>query len=181
MVSELYAGVDYGKRKLAIALTFFRRGQPRTAFFDYDWPKPTSKRALAEHGPEQEADHLVLQESTASGIFSTHRPTLVAVERPLTSKLGGDSIMALNQVSGVLALAARNAGCPVLYVASNSWKKVVCGHGGFDKEQVARWVRERYPHVYEAAPSQDSLDAFCLSIAARMEAEASLVGDDHVL
>ena len=171
-MTAFYGGVDYGKRKLAIAIIGFRRGRPRGWFYDYEWPLPTSKKALAEVGPEMLGDHLILHDSTASTVFEAHRPTLVAVERPLTSKLGGESIMALNQVSGVLALSARRAGCPITYVASNSWKKDVCGHGGYDKAQVAEWVKLHYPEVYATAPTQDCLDAFCLAIGAKMAAEA---------
>jgi len=178
--SPLYAGVDYGKRKLAVAI-IDSSPEPRGVLYDYDWPRPTTKRALAEVGPELLGDHLIVQESTASGIFTSHRPTLVAVERPLTTTRGGNATMDLNQVCGVLVLAARNAGATVVLTASSSWKKVVCGHGGFDKEQVAAWVAQRHPAWARAAPTQDCLDAFCLALGARMAAEAALVGADDVL
>lgn len=176
-MSGCYAGVDYGMRKLAIAVLTDGECQ----FYDYDWPKPTTKKALALAGPEELGDHLVIQESTASGIFAAHRPSLVAIERPLTSKLGGNSIMALNQVSGVLALAARCSGSPITYVASNTWKKVVCGHGGLDKAGVARWVEAHHPEVFRSAPTQDCLDAFCLALGAQMEADEGVVGALDVL
>ena len=172
-----FAGVDYGKRKLAIAII---EGDELIAFYDYDWPKPTTKKALAAAGPEQLGDNLAIMESTASGIFELHRPTLVAVERPLSTTRGGNATMDLNMAAGVLTLAARNAGSPVVLTASNSWKKVVCGHGGLDKQGVADWVAEHHPTVATSAPTQDCLDAFCLAIGAQMEAEAALVGADHV-
>lgn len=175
MTAPVYAGVDYGKRKLSIAIV----RDDDTWLYNEEWVRPTSKRAiLANGGPELLGDTLMRLDSIASPIFEIWRPTLVAVERPLSRTAGGNATMDLNEASGVLVLAARRYGAQVVRIASNTWKKGVCGNGGYDKEQVAAWVAANYPKVAAASVAQDDLDAFCLALAARLAAEEELVGAD---
>lgn len=50
--------------------------------------------------------------------------------------------------------------CPLVLVNNASWKKQVCGNGGFKKPQIYKAMREVWPEAFELANGdQDLVDA----------------------
>ncbi len=68
-----------------------------------------------------------------------HRPDVVAIERVLFSR-NVQSAMATGQAAGIAQLCGARAGLEVAMYSPNEVKSVVAGHGGADKDAVARMV-----------------------------------------
>lgn len=67
----------------------------------------------------------------------------------------------IGAIQAELLRGARAEGYDVRLVAVSSWKKAVVGHGSSTKEQVAEFVRLRWPDIGERA--QDYYDAACIA------------------
>ena len=72
-------------------------------------------------------------------LIETHRPEIVAVERLFFSK-NAQTAFGVGQARGVVLLAAAQAGIPVREATPSEVKSAVAGHGGADKDQIARMV-----------------------------------------
>ena len=72
-------------------------------------------------------------------LIETHRPEIVAVERLFFSK-NAQTAFGVGQARGVVLLAAAQAGIPVREATPSEVKSAVAGHGGADKDEVARMV-----------------------------------------
>lgn len=103
-----------------------------------------------------------------------HRPDVVAIERVLFSK-NVRTAMATGQAAGIAQLCAARAGLPCVLYSPNEVKSVVAGHGGADKEAVARLVAGQLRLARPPRPV-DVTDALAVALthlgAARLQAIA---------
>ena len=103
----------------------------------------------------------LLHEAVASAI-STHRPESVAIERIAWNK-NQLSAMIVARATGVILLAAAQAGLQVGEYGSLEVKMAVTGQGNADKAQV-RMALERF-HGLEGLPDQpDAVDAAAVAL-----------------
>lgn len=117
-----------------------------------------------------------------TGAIGAHRPQQVAVERVLFSR-NVRTAMATGQAAGVCLLAAAEAGLPVVSYTPTEVKLAVAGHGGADKDAVARMVgaQLRLPEAPRPADLADALAiALChlgrAQLAGRASASAATAG-----
>ncbi len=73
-------------------------------------------------------------------LIDLHAPDLVAVERVFFSR-NVQTALAVGHARGVVLLAAAKAGLPVREATPSEVKSAIAGHGGADKDQVARMVQ----------------------------------------
>ncbi|MBU1196041.1 MAG: crossover junction endodeoxyribonuclease RuvC [Proteobacteria bacterium] len=94
----------------------------------------------------------------------SQKPDRVIIEDIYSlEKYPGSGIM-LGKVSGVLLLAAYEAGLEVEEIPVREVKKIICGNGSADKYQVERAVRNLINHDCEIRPFHAS-DALGLALA----------------
>ena len=145
-------GVDPGVSALGLAAVARHDRKPVLLFADTvrtasDLPDATRLRLL----------HDVVVEAIA-----THRPGSVAIERIAWNK-NQVSAMAVARATGVVLLAAAEAGLPVQEYGSLEVKMAVTGQGNADKAQV-RDALERF-HGLRDLPSQpDAVDAAAIAL-----------------
>ncbi len=98
-----------------------------------------------------------------NAFLEQQRPDLVVIEDIYSlEKYPGSGIM-LGKVTGVLLLAAFNAGATIKEVAVREVKKIISGNGSADKYQVERSVRHLLNHDEPIRPFHAS-DALGLAL-----------------
>lgn len=101
-----------------------------------------------------------------------HRPDVLACERVLFSA-NARTAMAVGQAAGVALLAAAQADVEVVSYSPNDVKLTVAGHGGADKEGIARMVVAQLG-LSERPTPVDATDALAVALChlanARMRA-----------
>ncbi|MBF6604343.1 MAG: crossover junction endodeoxyribonuclease RuvC [Chloroflexi bacterium] len=119
---------------------------PGTAALGYGVVERTGGRLRAvddgciSTSPSDPLPERLLQIHTAvRDLIATHRPALLAVERLFFSR-NAQTAFAVGQARGVVLLAAAEADVAVREATPSEVKSAVAGHGGADKEQVARMV-----------------------------------------
>ncbi len=101
--------------------------------------------------------------SKVNVFLEQQRPDLVVIEDIYSlEKYPGSGIM-LGKVTGVLLLAAFNAGATIKEVAVREVKKIISGNGSADKYQVERSVRHLLNHDTPIRPFHAS-DALGLAL-----------------
>lgn len=95
------------------------------------------------------------------------RPDVVAVERVLFSS-NVRTAMATGQAAGIALLAAARAGVAVREITPTRVKATVTGHGGADKDGVARMVTAHL-RLDEVPRPADAADALAVAIAGLLE------------
>ncbi|HVS30669.1 MAG TPA: crossover junction endodeoxyribonuclease RuvC [Thermoanaerobaculia bacterium] len=90
-------------------------------------------------------------------------PEAVAVETPFAG-LNARSLIQLVHARGVILLAAQEARLAIYEYAPRSVKSAVAGHGGAEKEQVARMVRMMLPGCAALQIAADAADALAIAI-----------------
>ena len=81
-----------------------------------------------------------------SDIFAIYKPTHVAVEKVNVagSKFGGENIIKLAQLQGIVLLLAQQYNCYVQEVNPMKLKKYITGNGRAEKREVAEEVAKLY-------------------------------------
>ncbi len=119
--------------------------------------------SISTDAGESTAARLHLIYSKIKGFLLEQTPELVVIEDIYSlDKYPGSGIM-LGKVSGVLLLAAFEAGARVKEVSVREVKKVVSGNGSADKHQVERSVRHLLNHEAPIRPFHAS-DALGLAL-----------------
>lgn len=108
-------------------------------------------------------------------IIRDHAPDIVAVESPFAGR-NARSLIQLAHARGVVLLAARAAGLPVIEYAPTAIKSAVVGYGGAEKEQVARMVRVLLPAAREMKLAADATDALAVAICHAHSARFGALG-----
>lgn len=86
-------------------------------------------------------------------------------EPPLAGSRNIRTFLRLAEIHATILLAAEGAGTVVHSVPVNTWKLEVCGKGGINKVQVADWLREEDPEIYEyCGTDQNVVDAACIAL-----------------
>jgi Holliday junction resolvasome RuvABC endonuclease subunit len=94
--------------------------------------------------------------------FVLDKDVLFIEEPPLAGMRNIRTAFQLNQVAGVILSATSAQG---YLVPVGSWKKAVCGAGGFGKADVADWLSRNRHDLFELARgNQNLLDAACLAL-----------------
>jgi crossover junction endodeoxyribonuclease RuvC len=120
-------GVDPGTGSVGLAVVDRGKGRPAVA-----WAATLSTPASAQPEARLERIHTVVKE-----LLAEHRPEALAIERLLWGRNAG-SAMHVARASGVMMLAAAQAGVPVFEYAPLEVKMAVTGVGNASKEQVRR-------------------------------------------
>lgn len=105
----------------------------------------------------------ILHQAVVDAI-AAHAPVLVAVERVLFSR-NVRTAMATGHASGVVMLAAAQAGLPVVQLTPTDVKASVAGDGAADKDGVARMVVAQLGLSATPRPA-DAADALAVALAA---------------
>lgn len=100
-------------------------------------------------------------------LVATWKPDVVAVERVLFSS-NVRTAMATGQAAGIALLAAARAGVVVREITPTRVKATVTGHGGADKEGVARMVTAHLGLDDEPRPA-DAADALAVALTGLLE------------
>lgn len=109
-----------------------------------------------------DAERLRLLHDAVAEAISTHRPRSVAIERIAWNK-NQVSAMIVARATGVILLAAAEAGLEVEEYGSLEVKMAVTGQGNADKAQV-RMALERF-HGLKGLPDQpDAVDAAAIAL-----------------
>ena len=152
MFDSCVLGVDPGVSALGLAAVARRDRRPvllfaETARTPSDLPEPNRLRML----------HMAVRAA-----ITEHEPGSMAIERIAWNK-NQVSAMAVARATGVVLLAAAEAGLPVQEYGSLEVKMAVTGQGNADKAQV-RDALERF-HGLRDLPSQpDAVDAAAIAL-----------------
>lgn len=120
---------------------------------------------LVRTSPDQPLEQRLLTvHDTILAMIRELEPTLVAVERVLFSS-NVRTAMATGQALGAALLAGAVAGVPCVQLTPTDVKASVAGHGGADKEAVARMVTAQLGLDRPPRPV-DVTDALAVAIAA---------------
>jgi crossover junction endodeoxyribonuclease RuvC len=145
-------GVDPGVLALGLAAVAGHERKPVLVFAD-------TVRTASEL---PDAERLRLLHDAVAGAISTHRPGSVAIERIAWNK-NQVSAMIVARATGVILLAAAEAGLEVEEYGSLEVKMAVSGQGNADKAQV-RLALERF-HGLKGLPDQpDAVDAAAVAL-----------------
>lgn len=152
MFDSCVLGVDPGVSSLGIAAVARRERRPELVFAETvrtpaDLPEAARLRLI----------HEALQTAIAE-----HRPTAVAVERIAWNR-NQVSALAVARATGVVLLAASQAGLPVEEYGPLEVKMAVTGQGDADKAQV-RESLSRFHGLRDVPPQPDAADAVAVAL-----------------
>ncbi len=111
----------------------------------------------------QVAERLSILLSDIRGILSELRPEVVAIERILF-RSNAKTAMSVGQASGVVLLAAFEAGCEIVEYSASEVKLAIAGYGSAEKLQVQKMVQilAKLDHIPRPPDVADALGlAFC--------------------
>jgi crossover junction endodeoxyribonuclease RuvC len=145
-------GVDPGLTSLGVAAVGIRDRKPVLLFAD----TVRTSRELPD------AARLRLIHEGIAAAIATYRPTSVAVER-IAWNTNQASALSVARATGVVLLAASQAGLPVEEYGPLEVKMAVTGQGNAEKSQV-RMALARF-HGLQGVPSQpDAADAVAVAM-----------------
>lgn len=152
MFDSVVLGVDPGVSSLGMA-ALARRGRR---------PELVSARTVRTSGDLPQAARLRLIYEALAAAIAEHRPDAVAVERVAWNK-NQVSALAVARATGVVLLAASQAGLPVEEYGPLEVKMAVTGQGDADKAQVRESLTRL--HGLRDVPSQpDAADAVAVAV-----------------
>src|SRR5580765_3095161 len=127
MFDSRVLGVDPGTGSVGLSVVDRGKGRPVVS-----WAATLSTPAAAP--PEERLQRI---HTVVTDLLAEHRPEALAIERLLWGRNAG-SAMHVARASGVVMLAAAQAGVPVFEYAPLEVKMAVTGVGNASKEQVRR-------------------------------------------
>ena len=107
-------------------------------------------------------DRLLKIADAIDAAIEKHRPVAVAVERVFAQQ-NVRTVMGTGQVSGLMMVAARRAGLPVVLYTPSEVKAAVTGNGRADKAQVGYMVAKLLGLTEPPKPA-DAADALAIAI-----------------
>ena len=117
-------------------------------------------------------DRLLTIADAIDAVIAKHRPDSVAVERVFAQQ-NVRTVMGTGQVSGLVMVAARRAGLPVLLYTPSEVKAAVTGSGRADKAQVGYMVAKLLG-LDEPPKPADAADALAIAITHALKGGARL-------
>lgn len=158
-------GVDPGLTRCGLAVVAGSAARPRTE----------DVRVVRTDSEEPIADRLRILYAGVGSAIEDHRPGAVAVEQVLFSR-NVRTAMATGQAAGVVLLAAAHAELPVATYSPTEVKLTVAGHGGADKQTLARMVLAQLG-LDEVPGPADATDALAVALCHLAGARAAQAGD----
>lgn len=151
MFDSCVLGVDPGVASVGLAV--LARDRSRTRIL---WSRNLTTLAALDESARLQQVHEAVSEAIAE-----YRPSALAIERLMWGKNVG-SAMKVSRASGVILLAARQAGIPVEEYAPLEVKMAVTGVGNAGKDQVRLMLTRA--HRIEDLPTQpDAADAVAIA------------------
>lgn len=150
------AGVDYGKRRIAIVA-------PGVAVDMLRLPQST---------PASEA--LFLCGNFLRNFIFQHGISSTWVESPIMGMSRNAQTMAsMSMMAGVLLYACEAGESKSTLIAPSTWKKEVIGRGNATKDDAALWLKANSPQSFALCMvngrlDQDLVDATCIAVAGLM-------------
>lgn len=101
----------------------------------------------------------------ADYFFKSQKPRRIYIEAPIVAGVRNlQTTIGIAQTSGAVLLS-----CPLIIqselVAVAQWKKATVGKGNANKDDVSRWLQQRYPIYFEqCAGDQNWVDATCIAL-----------------
>ena len=145
-------GVDPGVSALGLAAVAMRERKPVLLFAD----------TVRTASDLPDAERLRLLHAAVADAISSHRPGSVAIERIAWNK-NQVSAMIVARATGVILLAAAEAGLDVEEYGSLEVKMAVTGQGNADKAQV-RTALERIHGLEDLPDRPDAVDAAAIAL-----------------
>lgn len=152
MFDSVVLGVDPGVSSLGLAAVA-RRGRR---------PELVGARTVRTPGDLPEAARLRLIHEAVRSAIAEHRPSSVAVERVAWNK-NQVSALTVARATGVVLLAASQAGLPVEEYGPLEVKMAVTGQGNADKAQV-REALARFHGLRDVPSQSDAADAVAVAL-----------------
>lgn len=152
------AGVDYGTKRIAIAII--------TSDGGYD-------QHILDISTQTKTDDTVGEISILTAYLETtlqrYKPDLVAIEQPIQGASRNVRVgLLMGMVAGALSVISNYSGADVTIVAPATWKKSVIGRGNADKTDVSRWLELNHPGWFQSCvKNQDIIDATCIALHAQ--------------
>ena len=145
-------GVDPGVSALGLAAVARHERKPVLLFAD----------TVRTASDLPDAKRLRLLHDAVAKAIATHRPVSVAIERIAWNK-NQMSAMIVARATGVILLAAAEAGLEVEEYGSLEVKMAVTGQGNADKAQV-RMALERFHGLKDLPDQPDAVDAAAIAL-----------------
>jgi len=165
MFESCVLGVDPGVAALGLAAVARHDRKAHLLFAD----------TIRSASDQPEAMRLRVIHEAVRDAISEHRPDSVGIERIAWNK-NQVSAMGVARATGVVLLAAAEAGLPVEEYGPLEVKMAVTGHGNADKAQV-RDALERFHNFRDLPDEPDAIDAIAIALChltqARLRAAAS--------
>jgi crossover junction endodeoxyribonuclease RuvC len=132
-------------------------------------PRAVAAGVIRTSSEAEVADRLVELRSDLAAIIGEHHPDVVAVEQVFTNRNLKTSI-SVGRASGVVLLAAAEAGLAVHEYTPSAIKAAVTGFGGAPKDQVTAVINMRLGVRPAVADAADALAvALCHVQSVRLE------------
>jgi crossover junction endodeoxyribonuclease RuvC len=132
-------------------------------------PKAVAAGVIKTSGDLATSARLLELSGDLAAIINEHHPSVVAVEQVFTNRNLKTSI-AVGRASGVVLLAAAEAGLDVFEYTPSAIKAAVTGFGEAPKDQVNKVIQMRLGVAPTAADAADALAvALCHVQSARLE------------
>jgi len=140
-------GIDIGKRRIALGWPYWKVSRA------IDLVKP------GERGQELRAltDWLCRQLPDGARLW---------IEMPyLSNGPGANQSTTIGMAETVGAIKAAAPWAEISEVGQSTWKAKVCGNGRATKNEVAAWLADNHPSLYEATGGlEDQVDAMCIGL-----------------
>jgi len=160
-----YFGIDYGSRRIAVA-----------SLVDLPDGSLAHRIWVQRYGDDWDT-YAVLADvydlvATRQQAFA---PLVIAIESPIVgASKNAQTAVKMSMMAGSIAAAAGKGSSGIVLVPPSSWKASVVGRGNAGKHDVAAWLLDNHPHIYEECirertgkVDQDAVDASCLALYAR--------------
>ena len=116
--------------------------------------------------PKKAPRHIELQGigHEAGALFNAYWQPMVVIESPIVAGVRNlQTTIGIAQTHGVVLSSCRSTTPEQVAVAQ--WKKATVGRGNANKDDVSRWLQQRYPIYHEqCAGDQNWIDATCIAL-----------------
>lgn len=167
MFDSCVLGVDPGLTTLGVAAVARRDRSPELVF----------AATVRTPGDLPEAQRLRIIADAIRAAIAEHRPGLVAVERVAWNR-NQRSALHVARATGVVLLAAAEAGLPVEEYGPLEVKMAIAGHGNADKSQV-RDALARFHGLAEVPSQPDAADAVAVALCHLTQSRLRKAAAEH--
>lgn len=163
MFERVVLGIDPGTAATGVAVVVERRGRS---------PLVVEAETFRTSPRSPEPERLRALHRRVSDAIEQHRPVALAIERLLWGRNVGSG-MSVARASGVVLLAAGQAGIPVHEYGPLEVKMAITGDGRAKKEDVRRML-ERFLKIEGIPDEPDAADAVAIAVCHLHQARVDL-------